>query len=110
MKQQRSATGEAGLGTLPETGQTREDQKVAFRTGLQWPLLARFSPDLLNFARADDDHARSRALSLPAGPATVTLSPAGHRYVQAQAKGVGARALVFSTVRRTPSRIVALGG
>ena len=32
--------GEAGLGTLPETGQTREDQKVAFRTGLQWPLLA----------------------------------------------------------------------
>src|SRR5690606_11587220 len=37
-------------------------------------------------------------------------SPAGRRYVQAQAKGVGARALEFSTVRRTPSLIVALGG
>lgn len=36
--------GEAGLGTLPETGQTREDQKVAFRTGLQWPLLAQNRP------------------------------------------------------------------
>jgi hypothetical protein len=32
----------------------------------------------------------------------------GRRYVQAKAKGVGARALVFSTARRTPSLIVAL--
>ncbi len=35
-------------------------------------------------------------------------SPDGRRYVQVKAKGVGARALVFSTARRTPSLIVAL--
>lgn len=49
--------------------------------------------------------------SLPqeAGPATVASPSDGRRYVQAKAKGVGARALVFSTARRTPSLIVALG-